>query len=363
MALFKGRDRFLGIDISASAVKLVELSRNGQRLQVEAVAMEPLPEGTVEDRNPTDPEEVGAAIKRALKTSGTHLKHAAVAVPTSSVITRTLPMPAEYGDDDIEASIQIEAAQYIPFPLEEIYIDFQVQAGSKALAETQEVMLVASRKEYVDLRADALSEAGLKPSIVDVEAYALENAYPILEEGASASDVDGKRGATRVGDVRVALVDMGATITTLYVFQESKVIFAREQAFGGDQLTASIADTYGLEKGKAELAKRSGELSEDYPATILAPFKQSAAEQIGNALQFFFSSSHYNSVDKIILVGGGALVPGLAAEVARRLKIPTIIGSCFEQMGNATRVNRRGLLRDAPLYTVACGLAMRSFDA
>jgi type IV pilus assembly protein PilM len=251
-------------------------------------------------------------------------------------------MPVEYGDDDIEASIQIEAAQYIPFPLEEIYIDFQVQAGTKALAETQEVMLVASRKEYVDLRADALHEAGLKPSIVDVEAYALENAYPILEEGASTSDVNGERAAIRVGDVRVALVDMGATITTLYVFQENKVIFAREQTFGGDQLTASIADTYGLEKGKAELAKRSGELSEDYPATILAPFKQSAAEQIGNALQFFFSSSHYNSVDKIILVGGGALVPGLAGEVARRLKIPTIIGSCFEQMSNASRVNRRG---------------------
>lgn len=359
MALLKRKNRCLGIDISPSAVKLIELSRSGQRFQVEAIAVEPLPEDAMENRNPVNPDEVGAAIKRAIRTSGTSLRTAAVAVPTSSVITRTIPMPAEFGDNEIEANIQIEAAQYIPFPLEEIYLDFQVRGVSTKGSDTQDIILVATRKENVDLREEALKEAGLKTVIVDVEAYALENTLRIL-----TADLARPQGAeaARRGEGQIALVDIGGAVTTLYVYQGDTIIFNRDQGFGGDQLTMAISDTYALSKERAELAKRSGELSEDYPTTILAPYKQSTAEQIGNALQFFFSSSHYNSVDAIILVGGGAMVGGLDNVVNELLGIPTIIGNPFEHMGSANRVNRRSLLRDAPLYAVACGLALRSFD-
>ena len=360
MALFKKRENVLGIDISPSAVKLIELSRGSRRFQVEAMAIEPLPEGVMADRNPNDPDEVGATIKRALKASGSKLKKAAVAVPTSSVITRTIPMPAEFSEDDIESSLQFEAAQYIPFPLEEIYMDFQVLAASKSGSGTQDVMLVASRKENVDLREEAIREAGLKPFMVDVEAYALENTFGLLADDMAKGD-NRKTLAKSDKEKRIAMVDMGATITTLYVLQGNKVIFTREQPFGGDQLTTAIVDTYDLPKERAELAKRSGELSEDYPATILEPFRQSAAEQLGNALQFFFSSSQYNSVDSIVLVGGGGMVAGLDKVVANLLGIPTIIGNPFAHMGNAGRVNRHSLMRDAPLFAVACGLALRSF--
>lgn len=352
MTIFKRKPRFLGIDISPSAVKLMEISRSGQRFQVEAIAMEPLPEGAMENRNPTDPDEVSNALKRALKSSGSHLRQAAVAVPTSNVITRTIPMPLEFDQDELEANIQLDAAQYIPFPLDEVYLDFQVQGRSKANAETQDVMLVATRRENVDLRETVLAEAGLKAAIVDVEAYALANTFSLLARGLLRSD----------NDARIALVDMGATTTTLYIFQDDTIIYTREQPFGSEQLTMAIADAYGLSRDKAELAKRSGELSEDYSSTILDPFKRSAAEQINHALQFFFSSSHYNTVDQISLMGGGALISGIAEKVADFLGIPTVVSNPFEHMSHAGRVNRRSLLRDAPLFAVACGLALRSFE-
>jgi type IV pilus assembly protein PilM len=366
VALFKKRNRHLGIDISASTIKLVELSRNGQRFQVEAIGIEPIPEGIMEDRNPSDPEEVGSVIKRALKASGSRLRNAAAAVPTSSVITRTIPMPTEFGEDEIETNIQIEASQYIPFPLEEIYLDFQIQGPSKTGTDTQDVMIVASRKENVDLREEALKEAGLKATIVDVEAYALENTFDFLTGEGSDDSVESTNILSKKDNSSercTALIDIGANITALYVFQGSRVIFTREQSFGGEQLTMAIAETYGLPKDRAELAKRSGELSEDYPTSILEPFKQSMAEQIGQALQFFFASSHFNSVDRIILIGGGSMTPDLDKAVENCLGIPTKIGNPFEHMANSNRVNPRSMIRDAPLFAIACGLALRSFDS
>ena len=372
VALFNKRDRVLGIDISASSVKLVELSHGGQRFKVEALAIEPLPEGIIEDRNPSDLDALADAIKRALKMSGSHLRKVAVAVPTSSVITRIIPMPAEFGEDEIAANIQIDASQYIPFPLEEIYLDFQVQGASKASTGSQDVMLVASRQENVDLRRDVLKDAGLKATVVDVEAYALENTFQLLaqelfKDKGDKQSPNGKVSLTKQQDENLtALVDMGAKVTTLYVLRGDRVIFTREQMFGGEQLTTMIAETYELPKERAEQAKRSGELPEDYPATVLAPFMEFATEQISQALQFYFSSDHYhssrNSIDSVILLGGGALVTGLDKAVTNRLDIPTILGNPFASMGSAPRVNRRTLLRDAPLFAVACGLALRSFD-
>ena len=359
LQLFSRKERFLGIDISPSAIKLMELSQSGQRIQIEALAREPLPEDAMVERNPAALDQVSAALKRALKNSGTTLKKAAVAVPSSSVITRTIPMPIEYSEDDIELNIQVEAAQYIPFPLEEIHLDFQVLGASRGSDAMQDVMIVASRRENVDLREEVLSEAGLKAAVVDVEAYSLENTYPFITQGAVAVDSAVDHGT----DTRTALVDIGASITTLYVFQGDKVIFTREQNYGGDQLTRTITDTYDLPKDRAELAKHTGDLSEDYPLMVLEPYKQSLAEQIDNALQFFYTSSHFNSIDHVVLSGGGAMLPGLDQTVSSVLSLPVTIGNPFVGMNSTKKVNRRSLDHDAPLFIVAFGLALRSLDS
>jgi len=367
LALFKRKEPILGIDISPSAVKLIELSRSGQRFRVEAFAIEPLGEGMMEDRNLTDPGQVGEAIKRAWRRSGTRLRRAAVAVPTSSVITRAVPMPAEFKESDIEANMSIEAAQYIPYPIEEVYLDFEVKGPSQANSEMQDVNLVASRRENVDTREAALKEAGLVPAIVDVEMYALENTFGLLMDSLpKAGGESGSLSLTKARDSLTALVDIGATTTNLYILQNDRAIFTREQGFGCDQLTVRIQETYGLPRDQAEQMKRSGQVADDFAATVLEPFKQMLAEQIGHGLQFFFSSDQYVSgrynVDTIVLVGGGAMIVGLDRVVADVLGITAVVANPFKNMGSAVRVNSNALLREAPLLTIAGGLALRSFD-
>lgn len=366
MALFKRKEPMLGIDISPSAIKVVELSRSGARFRVEAFAIEPLGEGMLEDRNPVDPEAVGEVIKRACRTAGTRTRRAAVAVPTSSVITRTVPMPAEFKESDIEINISIEASQYIPYPTEEIYLDFEVKGRSQGSSEMQDVVLVATRKENVDTREAALKEAGLTPVVVDVEGYALENSLGLIMDslvtGGESSGLNlhkGREGLT-------ALIDIGATVSTLYVMQEHQTVFSREQTFGCDQLTSRIAEAYDLSREQAEYAKRSGQVADDFSETILEPFKRMLAEQIGHTLQFFFSSDLYVSgrytVNNIVLIGGGAMIMGLDRVIADMLGITTMVANPFKNMGSAARVNTSALLRDAPLLAIAGGLALRSFD-
>ncbi len=368
MALFKRKEPILGIDISPSAVKLIELSRSGQRFRVEAFAIEPLGEGMMEDRNLTDPGEVGEAIKRAWRKSGTRLRRAAVAVPTSSVITRAVPMPAEFKESDIEVNMSIEASQYIPYPIEEVYLDFEVKGPSQANSEMQDVMLVASRRENVDTREAAIKEAGLVPMVVDVEVYALENMFRLLMDALpkASGGESGTLSLAKARDGLTALVDIGSTITNLYILQQDRVIFTREQGFGCDQLTIRIAEAYGLPREQAEQMKRSGQVADDFATTVLEPFKQMLAEQIGHGLQFFFSSDQYVSgrynVDTIVLLGGGAMIVGLDRVVADILGIATVVANPFKNMGSAVRVNSSALLRDAPLLAIAGGLALRSFD-
>lgn len=367
MALFKRKEPILGIDISPSSIKLIELSRSGPRFRVEAFAVEPLGEGMMEDRNPADPDAMGEAIKRACRKSGTRLRRAAVAVPTSSVITRTIPMPAEFKEGDVEINISIEAAQYIPYPVEEIYLDFEIKGLSQASSEMQDVMLVATRKENVDTREAALRNAGLVPVIVDIEAYALENSFRLLMEGLPKAGGSGSLSLDKPQENLTALVDIGATITNLYIMQQNRVIFTREQGFGCDQLTLRIAETYGLSREQAEQAKRSTDsVADDFATAVLEPFKHMLAEQIGHGLQFFFSSDQFVSgrynVDTIALVGGGAMIMGLDRVVADILGITAVVANPFRNMGSASKVNSSALLRDAPLLAVACGLALRSFD-
>jgi len=346
------RNNVLGIDICSSSVKVVELSRTGQRYQVEARAMEPLPTGVIADRSITDPEEVGAAVRRAIRASGSSLKHGAIAVPTSTVITRTVPMPADRNEEEIETEIRLEAPKYIPYPLDEVFLDFEIRGASENSPDTLDVTIVASRRENVELRQAAMENGGVKTDIVDVDAYALENAFNVMLE----------QHPTIRSEHRVAIVDIGATTTTLTVVQEGNILYTRDQPFGCDQLTASVAETYGLSREQAEVARRSGDLPEDYTTNLLKPFMQTALDQINHSLQFFTSASHYSSVDCILLIGGGALLPKLETFVAENTGIPTFIGNPFEYMSSARRVNRNTLLQEGPLFNVACGLALRSFE-
>lgn len=342
----------LGLDISSTAVKLLELSRSGNRYRVESYAVEPLAPNAVVEKNITDPEAVGETIRRAVKRSGTRAKHAAVAVAGSAVITKVITMPAGLSDDEMESQIQLEADQYIPYPLEEVNLDFEVIGPSAKNPETVDVLLAASRSENVDVRVAALESAGLVAEIVDVEAYAMENAFQLI------ADQLPDRGRTKT----IAVVDIGATMTTFNVMHDLKSIYTREQVFGGKQLTEEIMRRYGLSYEEAGMAKKHGGLPDNYVPEVLDPFKEAMAQQVSRSLQFFFSSTQYNSVDHIVLAGGSASITGIRDLMEAKIGTPVTIANPFANMALSSRIKPQGLSSDAPALMIACGLALRSFD-
>lgn len=353
MSLLKPKKQpMLGIDISSTSVKLVELSQQTGGYRVEAYAVEPLPINAVVEKNISDIEGVGAAISRALKKAGTRNKQCALAVASSAVISKNITLPASIKEADMEGQIQIEADQYIPYALEEVNLDFEVLGPTPGNPETLDVLLVASRSENVEVRVGAADLAGLAPKIMDIESYATESAALLCSEQFP------ERGEGKV----IAVVDIGATMTSITVLEEGSITYTREQPFGGKLLTEDIMRRYGLSYDEAGLAKKEGQLPENYVPEVLEPFKDNMAQQVHRFLQFYFAASEHQSVDYILLAGGCASIPGVDELIESRLSTPTGVANPFGRMSIASKVNAQRLGSDAPALMIACGLAMRSFD-
>ena len=341
----------IGVDISSTAVKLLQLGQAGGRYRVEHYAVEALPPNAVVEKNIVEVEAVGEAIRRAFNRSGAKTKFAAAAVAGSAVITKVIPMPGDLSEEDMEAQIEIEANQYIPYPIEEVSLDFEVLGPIKDNPEMVNVLLAASRTENVDLRVAALDLGGLSAKVMDVEAFAMENAFRLVSDQLSVPK-----------DAVVAMVDVGATMTTLIVLKNQRTIYSREQVFGGKQLTDEVMRRYGLSYEEAGMAKRQGGLPESYEAEALEPFKDAMTQQISRLLQFFFAGSEYSRVDQIVLAGGCASIPGVADKVEEHMGVPCVIANPLADMSLSSRVQAQSLMQDAPALMIACGLALRSFD-
>ena len=341
----------IGVDISSTAVKLLQLAQVGGRYRVEHYAVEPLPPNAVIEKNIVEVEAVGEAIRRALNRSGAKTRTAAAAVAGSAVITKLIPMPADLSDEDMEAQIEVEANQYIPYPIEEVSLDFEVLGPVKDNPDMVNVLLAASRTENVDLRVAALDLGGLAARVMDIEAFAMENAFGLIADQLSVSR-----------DAVVAMVDVGATMTTLIVLKNQRTIYTREQVFGGKQLTDEVMRRYGLSYEEAGLAKRQGGLPESYEIEVLGPFREAMVQQVSRLLQFFFAGSEHSRVDQVVLAGGCASIPGVGDMVEEHLGVPCIVANPLADMSLSSRIQAQTLAQDAPALMIACGLAMRSFD-
>ena len=341
----------LGLDISSTAVKLLELSQTGDRYRVEAYSVIPLPANSVEEKNISDVDAVGSAIKRAVQKSTTRSKNAAVAVAGSAVITKIITMPANLTDDEMADQIQLDADQYIPYPLEEVSLDFEVIGPSEKVPDSVDVLLAASRSENVDIRVAAAELGGLATKVVDVEAFAIESAFSLLRDQLPDNGV----GKT------IAVIDVGATMTTLSVSHDFKVIYTREQVFGGKQLTEEIMRRYGLTYEEAGLAKKQGGLPDNYEPEVLKPFVDAMVQQASRSLQFFFSSSQYNTVDHIVLAGGCSSIPGVDSLIEDKLGVATSIANPFTNMSLSPKISADAIKNDAAAMMIACGLALRRF--
>lgn len=350
--LFGGSgNSLLGIDISSSGVKLVQLSRRGKTYKVVGYACESLPKSAVVNGVVVEIERVSDAIARAIKKSGCYATQVALAMPNKSVIMRTVSFPVDFTDLMLEQQMEADAAQHVPFPLDEVRLDF-CPTGKGKSEDEQEILLVAAKRDLVDGRLASVEMLGLTPTVMDVESYCVQRTVGFMADqlpGAGAGLV-------------LALVDVGAQSLSITVVCGDEVLFEREQPFNGGQLTQDIARAYALKPEDAEFKKRYGGLPEDYAVTILQPYVDSVATTIARGLQFFFTSTQYSRVDQIMLAGGGAVLPGMVDAVVGKTQMPTTMSQPTRGMALGSQVRERQLQLDAPMLTIAFGLALRGFD-
>ena len=353
--LFKSKaPPLIGCDISSSSVKLVEIAEVGKNVyRVERYSIEPLPRDAVVDGNINNLEAVSDCLKRGWKRMGTNIKGLALALPSAAVITKKIVVPAGQLENELELQVETEANQYIPFALDEVNLDFQVIGPAPNSPDDVEVLIAASRKEKIEDRVAAAEAAGLKALVVDIESFAIQTAFELIER---ALPENGK-------DQNIAIVDVGTTMMNLNVLRNGQSIYMREQPFGGTTLTQEIQRAFGMSPEEAEAAKRTGGLPDNYDAEVLAPFMDTLGLEVARALQFFFTSTQYNQVNHILLAGGCAAIPGIDEVTTRRTSVPSMIANPFANMALSSKIRPKNLATDAPSLMVACGLAMRRFDA
>lgn len=342
----------VGLDISSTSVKLVELAEASKgNFRLSRYAIESLPKGAVVDGNIENMEAVSEAVRRVVKKSGTKIRNVAMALPSAAVITKRIFLPEGQTEEALEVQVESEASQYIPFALDEVSLDFQVIGPALSSPGDVEVLIAASRKEKVEDRVAAAQAAGLRPIVMDIESYAAraaaERLRAMLPNGGE--------------NVIVALFNIGANTTSIVVLLNGQSIYEREQAFGGNQLTQDISRTFALAFDEAETKKRTMDLPENYNRDVLQPFIENVALEVTRALQFFFTSTPYGRVDQIMLAGGCAVIDGLADVVANRAQTPTTVVNPFKGMEIDGDVREKQLRMDAPSMLTCTGLAMRRF--
>lgn len=343
----------IGVDISSSAVKMVELSSTAKGVyRLEGYSIAPIAKDAIVEGNISGLEQVSESIKMAWRLLNSREKRAALALPSAAVITKKVLMADSLREDEMEVQVEAEANQYIPFSLDEVNIDFQVIGPSVTSPDEVEVLIAASRKEKIEDRVAAAEDAGLKVTVMDVETYATEAAYTLISGQLPNA---GK-------DQTVMIIDIGANMMHINVLHDNQSVYTREQNFGGAMLTQEIQRRFGLSSEESEIAKRKGGLPESYEEEVLNPFIQSLATEVGRALQFFTSSTQYNKVDHILLAGGCAAIKGADIAVQDRTQVNVVIANPFQKMSYGTRVKQSQLAIDAPALIIACGLAMRGVD-
>lgn len=353
--LFKAKMApLIGTDISSSSIKMVEIAEGGRGMyRVERYAIEPMPKDSVVEGNINNLEAVSDTLKRCHKRLGSNIKNLALALPNAAVISKKILVPAGQTEEDLELQVETEANQYIPFALDEVNLDFQVMGPAPNSETDVEVLIAASRKEKIIDRVAVAESAGLKATVLDVDVFAAQTAFELIES----------QFADRGKDQNIAIVDVGASIMAVNVLRNEQSIYMREQPFGGNQLTQEIQNKFGLSPEEAEAAKRAGGLPENYESDVLQPFLDMMGLEVARALQFFFTSTQHNQIHHIVLSGGCASIPGADEAVGKRVQVNTIIANPFVNMALSSKIKAKSLTQDAPSLMVACGLAMRRFDS
>lgn len=353
----------IGIDITSSAVKLLEIHSYYNKLEVASYGVAPLEKGAVVDRRIKDYQSVAHSIKEVIDKTQPNTNRVAVAVPAAAVITRTLSLPQALDDKAMETLVMLEAEQHIPYPLNEVAVDFQRLPALNPNDDNQPVLLVACRKEVTEQLDFALEAAGLVPIVTDVENFAMERSLSLIFNKLPINKLPAhqKSLSEEPHNTLVAVADIGATTNVLNVLHNGKIIYSREQVFGGKQLTNEIQRHYQMSYEAAGLAKQQGNLPADYYFELLKPFKASLIQQIERQLQLFYSSTSHTKINSLVLAGGSSVIKNLPQLVQEKLGYTTYLANPFIGMSLNDKVDAQALAKDAPAFMIACGLAMRAW--
>lgn len=341
----------LGLDINPYSIKMIELSYSQKTYHVNAYASVLLPEAVFEGAVIEKIELMSEALKQLFEQNhfSTHL--AALAVPDSAVISKTIQI-GESVSDDVESFVMGEAEKFVPYPIDEVNLDFEVIGTSTKNSNLQDLLIVASRAENIDSRISVLEEAGLLPKVIDVESYAIERAMMLLE-----SDLP-DRGVKKT----IVVFDVGYIRTTLYALNDMKIIFSREEEFGVKQLVERISEFYHMSLEAAKSFYERENVPSNFEQEVMEPYIQTLIVQMKRSLQFFFSSTRFTSVDLIILSGALTQSRLLLEQVEEQFHIPAKYANPFKEMTIESSVESTQLVKNASTWLIACGLAMRSWE-
>jgi len=349
LKLFRSKSKaVIGIDIGTHSIKLVELAGSHANPKVVAWGIAPLPAGAFSENAIANAELIADALNGLIVKSGAKGDSVAVAVSSSHAITKVLGMPRDISEVELEEQISIEALHFIPYPIDEVNIDFEVIGKSEANDQENDVLLVACRRSIVDDYIDLVEDSDLELNYVDIDTYALERVYRSQNSLGSNSEQP------------VALFDVGSSNSHLMVVDAERVIYSRHQNFGAGQLVKLIRKEYGVSAEEAEEILNSSQPPGDFLSAVQEPFVEMLRQEVSRALQFFYSSSSFSNIDSIVLSGACCALNGLAGdlEVKMRSKV-----SILNPMANVNvQTNRDAIAKVAPALSIAYGLSLRGLS-
>lgn len=337
----------VGVDFGSQTIKAVVISGKAGRFQIDACIEVQTPKGSLIDYQMQDVEKISQSVKQLVKLLPSRQRFVATSVSGSNVISKVTQIDNKLSTSELESHIEMEAEQLIPFPLDEISLDFEVLGPNLNDPTRNDVLVSAARTESITSRVTTLQDSGLQVKVVDVSLHALARSMVALVPELTTSRTDAV----------CALVDIGAVSLTFGVMVNGEVVYSRLQSFGGDNFTQSVASFYNLPIDEAERTKVQGRLPADADMDVLAPYITLLVQQVRRNIQLFCSSSGYREVDLLLLSGGGSLIPGLAEQLAMELQVEVKHPDPF----SISPKHRSEFVKHGAKYMTALGLALRSF--
>lgn len=344
----------VGLDIGSSSVKAVEITADGKGFELQRLGVAPLPPEAIVQGAFLNSGAIVEAIREAIGSAGIRAKEVAAAVSGHSVIVKKINLPS-MTPEELEESIRWEAEQYIPFDVNEVYLDFQIMDTGGNAEGQMDVLLVAAKKDLVDDYVQVIGEAGLSAAVIDVAAFAVENAFEVGYE-VPANEM-------------VALVNIGAQVVNINILAGGLPAFTRDIATGGNQYTEEIQKALSIGFDEAERMKIGGPRSEESQEVVPQEVEQAirtvtetVVSEITRSLDFFTATAAEGRISKIYLSGGSSRIPGLDRAFSEKTDVPVELMNPLARMGASKRFEPDYLEVVSPLLGVGVGLALRSVE-